>query len=147
MAPSATSVDAQVKRLIEIVRLTLVDELERNGLNLSAKFLHARASEAGLLSILRNESVDPTLREELKELIESDGVMEMLKGFNAESLFALIQKDEGAKPSPQFKSKLLGGEQAEKNSRTKPAAKVRSLDAARGRRNKNADKKDDDNNE
>ena len=147
LAPSATSVDAQVKRLVEIVRLTLVDELERNGLNLSAKFLHARASEAGLLSILRNESVDPTLREELKELIESDGVMEMLKGFNAESLFALIQKDEGAKPSPQFKSKLLGGEQAEKNSRTKPAAKVRSLDAARGRRNKNADKKDDDNNE
>ncbi len=147
LASLPASVDDQVKRLVEIVRLTLVDELERNGLTLSAKFLHARASEAGLLSILRNEAVDPALREELKQLIESDGVMEMLKGFNADSLFALIHKDEATKSSPQYKSRLLGGEQADKASRAKPAAKVRSLDAARGRRNKNADKKDDDNNE
>lgn len=139
---SAPSVTDQVTRLAEIVKLSLSDELSRNGMTLSAKFLFARASEAGLLAILRNDSLDEALRDELKGLIEADGVMEMLKSLDATGLYALVNPAE--QPSaPKFKSRLLGGDQPEKTTRGKPGAKVRSLDTARAKRGKPEDKQDD----
>jgi type II secretory ATPase GspE/PulE/Tfp pilus assembly ATPase PilB-like protein len=140
----APSIADQVTRLAEIVNLSLSDELSRNGLTLTPKFLFARASEAGLLAILRNDSLDTALRNELKGLIEADGVMEMLKTLDAAGLYALINhKEEPA--SHKFKSRLLGGDQPEKITRSKPGAKVRSLETARAKRGKPEDKKNDGN--
>lgn len=144
---SSVSVKQQVSRLAEIVKLSLTEELARNGLTLTAKFLFARASETGLLAILRNESISAALREELKVLIESDGVMEMLKSLDAASLYALVNTPGDKETPPKFKSKLLGGEQPEKPVRVKGGAKVRSLEVAREKRTKAEDTKRDDNSE
>jgi hypothetical protein len=125
-----------VKRIAELIQMAISDELSRNGLILSAKFLHARASDASLGSMIKNETLDKPLRDELQELTSMSSVMTELRGLDAEAFFSLLPKDKPASEAPvgRFKSKLLGGEDETDSVKKRTPAKVQTLESARNRR-------------
>jgi type II secretory ATPase GspE/PulE/Tfp pilus assembly ATPase PilB-like protein len=125
-----------VKRIAELIQTAISDELSRNGLTLSAKFLHARASDASLVSMTKNEALDKSLRDELQELISTPALMAELKDLDGDQLFSLLPKGKAQKEAPaaRYKSKLLGGEDEADMAKKRSTAKVQTLDAARNRR-------------
>lgn len=128
--------DRPVLRIAELIQMAISDELLRNGLTLSAKFLHARASDASLASMIKNEALDKSLRDELQELTSIASVMSELRGLDADSLFSLLAKDQkpDQAPAARYKSRLLGGEEEVKSGNKRAPAKVQTLESARNRR-------------
>lgn len=147
--------DDPIKRFGNIVSEFIRDELDRNGIKLSPRFLHSRSSEASVKSMIANESLDKAMRDELQEIYSDSGIGLLVSSMNPDELFEAVfgEKDKGGeKPDikdsnssqaeenlledssktegHKFKSRLLG--QKEKEAEGKSAI-IKDIGAARKR--------------